>query len=439
MGDTEKSATIHTARRQHYSTGIEMSKIDITLTDPFVSKVSDLVRNPYPFYEQIRKEGNIVWSSAVEKRWVAVGYNVNVMCLTDNRFSVEPSPEYMEQVGQMQHSSHHADLITGLTKFMLAQDPPQHTRVRKLVNKAFTRAEVSDMSALIQKIIDQLIDGVISSGKMDLIADFAFPLPLTIICGVLGFPQSDHEILKHWTEAIIPTIEPVASEEILHDGGTAATEMFNYFREQIQYRRQKPQQDLLSALVQAEEGGDTLSLDELLANLLLLVIAGHETTVNLIGNGMLSLIEHPQQMDKLRKNPDLIPSAIEEFLRYQSPLQMTDRYVKDNMEIEGQQLKKGDRVSLILGAANRDPQQFEDPNTFNIERQPNKHLAFGQGIHFCVGAPLARFEGKLAFEQLLSKLANIILDADNVQYKPVVGFRGLSSLPIKFDVPALAT
>jgi pimeloyl-[acyl-carrier protein] synthase len=415
-----------------------MTRIDITSNDPFISSnITELVRNPYPFYEQVRKAGNIVWSSAGEKRWVAVGYNVNFICLTDNRFSVEASQESLEQLGHLTHSSHHADLITGLTKFMLAQDPPQHTRVRKLVNKAFTRNEVADMSARIQKIIANLLDRVVSSGKMDLIADFAFPLPLTIICEVLGFPESDHEALKHWTEAIIPTIEPVTTEIILKDGATAATEMFNYFRAQIENRRRNPQHDLLSALVQAEEGGDTLSLDEMLANLLLLVIAGHETTVNLIGNGMLSLIENPEAMKKLQSNPELIPSAIEEFLRFQSPLQITERYVKEDLEIEGQSLKKGDRVCLIIGAANRDPQQFENPGSLNIERTPNKHLSFGQGIHFCVGAPLARFEAKLAFEQLLTRLPNIALAADRVEFKPIVGFRGLQSLPITFDVHAL--
>lgn len=413
-----------------------MTTVDITTRDPFVSNVADLIRNPYPFYAQIRRQGNLVWSGAGEERWIAVGYNANVTCLNDSRFGVEPSEESMAQFDQMRHGSQHKDLITGLTKFLLAQDPPQHTRVRKLINKAFTRAEIAGMSSRIKEIIDNLLVRVVSSGKMDLIADFAFPLPITIICGVLGFPESDRESIKRWTEAIQPAVEPILTEDALQGGSKAAKEMFDYFRAQIQARRQKPQDDLLSALVQAEEGGDTLSLDELLANLLLLVIAGHETTVNLIGNGMLALIENPSEMKKLRSNPDLIPSAVEEFLRFQSPLQITDRYVKEDLEIEGQGLKKGDRISLILGAANRDPQQFENPDTLNIERHPNKHLAFGQGIHFCVGAPLARFEGKLAFEELLSRLPNIALAVDQVQYKPIMGFRGLASLPITFDVPA---
>jgi len=416
-----------------------MTVVDITDTDPFVHASAQLICDPYPFYEQIRQQGNIVWSSGAGKRWIAVGYKANVTMLNDSRFGVEASEESWEEFSTLRHSPQHADLITGLTKFMLAQDPPQHTRVRKLVNKAFTRAEIAEMSHKIEGIIANLLDRVVESGKMDLIADFAFPLPLTIICGVLGFPESDHESLKRWTHAIVPTVEPELSDEALEAGSKAAKEMFDYFRAQLQDRRQTPRTDLLSALAQAEEEGDTLSLDEILANLLLLVIAGHETTVNLIANGTLALIQHPGEMEKLRNNQDLIPSAIEEFLRFQSPLQITERYVKEDLEIEGQSLKKGDRVSMILGAANRDPQQFENPHTLNIERHPNKHLAFGQGIHFCVGAPLARFEGKLAFEQLLSRLKNIRLDVDQVQYKPTMGFRGLTALPITFDaqVPAI--
>lgn len=417
-----------------------MTIVDISSKDPFFNSSAEMICDPYPFYDQLRQQGNIVWSSAGEKRWIALGYNANVSMLSDNRFGVEVPEEVLEEgLDSLRHSSAHADLITGLTKFLLAQDPPQHTRVRKLVNKAFTRAEIAQMTHNIEKIIANLLDKVAASGQMDLIADFAFPLPLTIVCGVLGFPESDHESLKRWTHAIVPTVEPILQEGTIEHGSKAAKEMFDYFRAQIQDRRQNPRADLVSALVQAEEEGDTLNMDELLANMLLLVIAGHETTVNLIGNGMLSLLQYPGEMEKLRNNADLIPSAIEECLRFQSPLQITDRYIKEDLELEGVSLRKGDRVSLVLGAANRDPQLFENPGTFNIERHPNKHLAFGQGIHFCVGAPLARIEVKLAFEQLLSRLKNISLSVDQVQYKPSMTFRGLTSLPIKFDahVPAI--
>jgi cytochrome P450 len=412
-----------------------MTTIDISDRDPFVLHSAELIRNPYPFYHQMRKEGNIIWSSAGERRWIAVGYNAALTCLTDSRFSVEASEESMAEYSQIRHAPHHQDLMTGLTKFMLAQDPPQHTRVRKLINKAFTRAEVASMTTRIKEIIDSLLGRVVSKGKMDLVSDFAFPLPMSIICGMLGFPESDRESIKEWTEHIQSAVEPVLTEEALETGSKAAHEMFDYFRAQIQSRRQDPKEDLLSLLVQAEEDGDTLSLDELLANLLLLVIAGHETTVNLIANGMYALIENPVEMKKLISNPDLIPSAVEEFLRYQSPLQLTERFVKEDLELEGQSLKKGDKIVVVLGAANRDPEQFESPDTLNVERNPNKHLAFGQGIHFCVGAPLARFEGKMAFEELLSRLPNIAVAADQVQYKPIMGFRGLTSLPVNFDVP----
>lgn len=411
-----------------------MTFVDIAQDDPFVEPSEELFANPYPFYDKIRAKGKLVWSSAGEPRWISSSFDTAAAILSDQRFSVEVPIEQLSSMDEIYHGSKYRDLLAGFTSFMLAQDPPQHTRVRKLANKAFTRAEVTDMGERIGRIIDDLLDKHCPSGQMDLIADFALPLPMTVISEILGLAHSDRDKLHNWSNAIFAATEPIIKPETMEPAAQATTELFAYLKVLIAERRINPGKDLLSAFVKAEEEGDTLSIDELLANMLLLILAGHETTINLIGNGMLALIEHPQAMTKLRGEPHLIPTAVEEFLRFQSPVQITERYAKESFEFEGQSLKKGDRISIIIGGAHRDPAHFDSPNSFDILRQPNKHLAFGQGIHFCLGAPLARFEAKIAFEKLLARLKNIELAVNKVEYRPTASSRALKKLPIKFEV-----
>ncbi|HEY9760316.1 MAG TPA: cytochrome P450 [Oculatellaceae cyanobacterium] len=411
-----------------------MSIVDVSDVDPFAVPTTDFYRDPYPFYEKLRERGKFAWSSAGEPRWITTSFELATQILNDQRFSVVVPQEQLDLMSDSIHGVRHRDLITGFTNFMLAQDPPQHTRVRKLANKAFTRAEVTEMGRRMEQIIDSLIDKAAITGKMDLISDFALPLPITIICEILGLPAEDHDKFHLWSKDIVLAIEPILQEGAIDRAAEATTALFNYLKNLIETRRKKPGNDLLSLFIQAEEDGDALSLDEVLANMLLLILAGHETTVNLLGNGMFALLEHPQVMKRLIDQPELIPAAIEEVLRYQSPVQTTERYAKESFQYENHNLKKGDRIILVIGAANRDPNQFDAPGTFNIDRQPNKHLAFGQGIHFCLGAPLARFEAKLAFEKLLSRLNSIELDADAVVYKDTASSRALESLPIRFQM-----
>lgn len=411
-----------------------MPVLDITADDPFVLNQEELSRDPYPYYEQIRRKGNLVWSSAGnDEKWIAAGYNTVATILSDPRFGVELSESQMESIPHgLRNDATYKDLIVGLTKFMLAQDPPNHTRVRKLANKAFTRYEVAQMGARIEHTICELLDKVVDKGEMELIADFAFPLPISIICEVLGLPASDYALLKNWSESLVQSVEPTITDEQLSASSKSARELFEYLKGHIAERRKNPRNDLLTAFVQAEEEGTSLNMDEVLSNMLLLIIAGHETTVNMIGSGFYKLLTNPGQMDKLKNNLELLPSAIEEFLRIESPLQITERFVKADLELEGQRLLKGQRVQVLIGSANHDPNQFENPQTLNIERSPNKHLTFGQGIHFCLGAPLVRFETKMAFEHLLKRLGNVSLATEEVHYKPLVGFRGLDRLPIRF-------
>ena len=411
-----------------------MRVVDISAEDPFVKPSRDFIQDPYKYYDSLRARGNLLWSNAGEKRWMTFSYDTAATILTDPRFSVEYPAEQLQPMSEYLNNPANRDLLTGLTKFMVAQDPPQHTRIRKLANKAFTRAEVTEMSARITDIVDELIDQIAASGKMDLISDFAFPLPITIICEVLGIPAADHNKMRDWTTSISLALEPILDVNNIPSSAKATTELFDYLKVLIADRKKHPTDDLLSAFVQAEEEGDCLNLDELLSNMLLLIIAGHDTTVNLIGNGMLALLQNPDAMNSLRSKPELLPLAIEEFLRYQSPAQLTERFVLEDMSFEGQELKKGDRVCVIIGGANRDSSRFELPNALNIERQPNKHLAFGQGIHFCLGAPLARFEAKIAFERLLGRLSKISLACEEPGFRASAFFRGLEELPLRFEV-----
>jgi len=409
-----------------------MVAIDVSSKDPFVNPTKEFFQNPYPFLEQIRSEGDLVWSSSGEPRWIVSSYDLCSKIFADQRFSVEVPESQLEQFHDLRHSMAYNNLIVGLTKFMLAQDPPRHTRVRKLANKAFTRAEIGEMSGRIEAIIDSLIDKFIAKGQVELISEFAFPLPITVICEFLGLPASDHQMLRDWSDPIAKATEPVVLKADLAAAAKAADGLFSYLKDLIEVKKKKPDSGLLSALIQAEDQGDHLDQDELLANMLLLIIAGHETTVNLIASSMLCFIQNPGTIEQMSSNSILIPMALEEVLRFESPIQSADRYVLEDMEFGGQSLKKEQRLSVLIGAANRDPQHFDSPNTFNVDRQP-KHLAFGNAIHFCLGAPLARFEAKLAFERLFARMKNIKLDIDVPQYRESASFRSLASLPLRFE------
>jgi pimeloyl-[acyl-carrier protein] synthase len=410
-----------------------MTVVDITAQDPFATPTKEFFQNPFPFYDRLREQGNVVWSAAGEPRWLVLSFEAAAKAFTDQRFSTVVPESLMADYDEVRHNVRYKDLMTGLTAFMLNQDPPQHTRVRRLANKAFTRAEVTQMSNLVEKTIDDLLDRVMPTGKMDLVQDFALPIPMTVICEVLGLPQKDRDQFRTWTESFARVLEPIINNDDIDPSADATTALFDYLKDLIAERRAKPGSDLLSAFIQAEEEGDRLTLDELLANMLLLILAGHETTVNLICNGTVCFLQNPDALQRVQTQPELLPLAIEEMLRYQSPVQATDRYVLEDMDFEGQHLKKSQRVSIIVGAANRDPKQFELPHEFNIDRQPNKHLAFGQGIHFCLGAPLARFEAKFAFEKLLSRVKNLQFGTEQLDFRESAAFRGLHHLPLRFD------
>lgn len=314
---------------------------------------------------------------------------------------------------------------------MLDLDPPDHTRLRSLVHKAFTPGLVEQMRSRTQAIADELLDRVMSTGEMDLIGDFALPLPMTIITEILGVPAKDHGKFHKWSKAVVSLSSPNPTLRVL----PGVWKFIRYLRQFFKLRRRDPQDDLVTALIKAEEAGDKLSEDELLAMVFLLLIAGHETTVNLIGNGTLALIENPNQMRKLQSELSLVKPAIEELLRYTSPvLTTTERYARENAMIHDVTIPQGEMTLGVIGSANRDENVFENPDELQITREPNRHLSFGQGIHFCLGAPLARMEAQIAFTTLLRRLPDLRLKnpPHTLRWRPSIFLRGLAALPVKF-------
>lgn len=325
-----------------------------------------------------------------------------------------------------------------LSDHMLNMDEPDHTRLRSLVNRAFTARMVEQLAPRVQAIANELVDRVALVGEMDLIEAFAFPLPIIVIAEMLGVPAADRERFRHWSAALVaPTANVERTLRKLERSQRAMQDFTDYLRSICAERRVDPKDDLISSLLQVEEAGDRLSEEELFSMVLLLIVVGHETSVNLIGNGMLALLEHPEVADELRSDPRLMPLAVEELIRYGNPVERAPmRFVAHDLRLHGQQLQRGDSVSLVLAAANRDPACFVDPDRLDIHRNPNRHLGFGLGIHYCLGAPLGRLEGRIAVDTLLARLPNLRLTGPVADLRwhthPIM--RGLRHLPVAWDI-----
>jgi cytochrome P450 len=383
------------------------------------------VADPYPTYRRLRAEDPVHHSPM--GFWVLTRYEDVVAALRDPRLAKEAIAAFVAaRFGAPMPA-------TGLS--MLDRDPPDHTRLRSLVSKAFTPRVVDGLRPRVQQIVDGLLEGVRDVGAMDLIEEFAYPIPVNVICEMLGVPVEDHERFKGWSLDIARGLDSIllpADSEVPKRSAAARTGLADYFRELIARRRAAPRADLLSGLIAAEEAGDKLSENELLATCILLLIAGHETTVNLIGNGTLALLQHPDQLRRLRDNPALIGSAIEELLRFDGPVQRTARIPSEDVVIDGRKIAKGEMVMPFIGAADRDPAQFPDPDRLDIGRTDNRHIAFGWGIHFCLGAPLARVEGQIAINTLVQRLPKLALATESPEFRESLTLRGLKSLPVKF-------
>jgi cytochrome P450 len=382
--------------------------------------------DPYPFYRRLREQAPV--HQTPMGFWVLTRYEDCVTVLRDPRFG-------REEFQQMLSSVYGGEESDRLPRSMLFRDPPDHTRLRGLVSKAFTPRTIEQLRGHIQEIVDRLVGRALAQGGMDVIEDLAYPLPVTVICEMLGVPVNDHASIRGWSSDIARSLDAIGlrvDESIVERGRVARRALADYFRALVPERRARPRADLLSGLLAAEEQGDKLSEPEVIAMCLLLFIAGHETTVNLIGNGTLALLRHPEQLARLQAEPGLVPNAIEELLRYDSPVQRTARITTEDVEIAGHAIAKGVMVVTALGAANRDPAQFPEPDRLDVARKDPRHISFGYGIHFCLGAPLARVEGQLALGTLLRRAPGLTLAEPSPEWRESSVLRGLKQLRVTF-------
>jgi cytochrome P450 len=388
----------------------------------------EVLANPYPLYHRLRAEDPVHWDPFLHA-WVVTRYRDVVTVLHDYSASRTPTPE---QLGAMGLDAL-APIARVMVKQMLFLDPPDHTRIRSLASAAFAPQRVLALRSHIQEIAEGLVDTIQSKGSMDMIADFAAPLPAIVTAEMLGMPASDHLQLKAWSSDFAEMLgnfqhNPERAGRVLK----SVEEMTAYFQSAIAELRIHPHEGLVHSLMTAEVQGDRLSDEEVIANTMITMVGGQETTTNLISNGLLTLLRHPEKMQELRSEPALMPSAVEELLRFESPSQHTARIAPEDLELGGQMIRKRQAVIAVMGAANRDPGRFPDPDDLDLRRTDNRHLAFGWAAHFCFGAALARIEGQIAFETILRRLPKLALNPAPLVWRCNLGLRGLETLPVCF-------
>jgi len=387
-----------------------------------------VLANPYPLFQRLRSEDPVHWDPFLHA-WVVTRYPDVLEVLLNFSADRTPTPAQLDEMGLSSLNP----IARVMVKQMLFMDAPSHTRLRGLSAKAFTPARVEELRGHIQDIVNHLLDGIEPQGEMDVIAELAEPLPAIVTAEMLGVPVSDHVKLKLWSADFAEMLgnfqhNPERYPRVLK----AVENLVEYFQNAIREQREHPRPGLIHSLLTTEIDGDRLSEEEVIANCIVTMVGGQETTTNLIGNGLLTLLRNPEQLQKLSDDPALIPSAVEEMLRYESPSQHTARMCPSDREMGGKLIKKRQAVIAVMAAANRDPERFPDPDNFDITRKDNRHLAFGYAAHFCFGAPLARVEGQVVFEALLRRLAGITLLPQSIEWRSNLGLRGLKSLRVKF-------
>jgi len=389
----------------------------------------EVLADPYPLYHKLRNEDPVHWDPFLHA-WVVTRYADVIHVLHHFSANRTPTPEQLSTMGLSALSP----IAQVMVRQMLFLDPPNHTRLRALASAAFTVRRVERLRSHIQEIMDGLLDAVLSQGSMDLIADFASPAPAIVTAELLGVPVADHAQLKEWSADFAEMLgnfqhNPDRFPRILR----SVEDMSSYFRSAMEEQRLHPRDGLVSAMMAADIDGVTLSEDEIIANLIVTMVGGQETTTNLIGNGLLTLLRNPTAMERLRADPSIIPSAVEELLRYESPSQHTARLAPEDVELGGKLISKRQAVIAVMGAANRDPERFPDPDRLDIERKDNRHVAFGWAAHFCFGAHLARLEGQIALSTILRRLPHLTLDSSApLMWRHNLGLRGLIALPVLF-------
>ena len=400
--------------------------------DPMLSLCNlldpEVLANPYPLYHRLQSETPVYWDYFLHA-WVVTRYTDVVSVF--QRFSADrtPTPAQLTDLGM----NSLAPLAQVMIKQMLFLDPPAHGRVRSLASQAFTPRRVEALRSHIEDITNRLLDAVQDKGQMDVLKDLAYPLPAIVTAELLGVPDADWQQLTTWSADFAQVLgnfqhNPDHARQAIH----SLEEMSAYFRSAIQDQRKQPREGLLHSLLTAEINGDRLSEEEVVANTIVTMVGGQETTTNLIGNGILTLLRHPDQLELLRLQPALIPSAIEELLRYESPSQHTARLAPEDTLLGDKLIRKRQAVIAVMGAANRDPERFADPDRLDLTRRDNRHVAFAWGNHFCFGAPLARIEGQIAISAILRRMPALRLKQEKITWRENLGLRGLTALHIAF-------
>jgi cytochrome P450 len=388
----------------------------------------EVLANPYPLYQRLRTEDPVHWDPYLHA-WVVTRYADVVAVFQQFSADRTPTPEKLREIGLAK--------LTPLAQLMVRQmlflDPPAHNRIRSLASRAFTPRRVEVLRGHIQDITDSLLDAVQPNGQMEALADLGRPLPAIVTEELIGLPISDREQLTRWSTDFAEVLgnfqhNPDRTERVLQ----SVNEMVAYFQAAVREHRAHPREDLISAFVAAEIEGDRLTDEEIVANTIVTMVGGQETTTNLIGNGLLTLLRHPTQLEKLKLEPDLMPSAVEELLRYESPSQHTARLAPDDVELGDKLIRKRQAVVAVMGAANRDPERFPDPDQLDFHRLDNRHVAFAWASHYCFGAPLARIEGQIAFETVLRRMPNLRLKPGPLTWRANMGLRGLTALEVTF-------
>jgi cytochrome P450 len=396
----------------------------------FAPSALPFIADPYPVYAELRDRGRILYDEPSD-HWLVPHFSDVSALLRDRRFG----RTYLHvathaEMGRPEEPDWHQPFWRLIRAGMLDVEPPDHTRLRKLVSKAFTPRMVEQLRPRIQSMMDRLVDGIAGAGEVDLIAEVAEPLPVYVIAEMLGIPESDRRLLRPWSHDICLMYELNPSDDYARRSVRASAEFSEYLRSLSRERRARPGGDLISALTQVVDEGDRLTEDELVGTCALLLNAGHEATVNVTGNGWWSLFRHPDQLAMLRADPSLLSTAVEELLRFDTPLPMFERWVLEDVEIGGVRVPMGSELGLLFGSANRDPAAFEDPDRLDLGRAENPHLSFGAGVHFCLGAPLARVELAVSLGTLLRRLPDLEL-ASEPEWKPTFILRGLRELRVR--------
>jgi cytochrome P450 len=415
-----------------------MSTSTIERLNPFLAKVTS---DPYTYYRRYREQDPVHWGVSsnpnLSGAWYVFRYEDVMKVMEDRRFGREHIKR--EDVETTPVPSAYNTFLTMVSKWIVFREPPDHTRLKSLVSKAFTAKVVENLRPAVYQIADMLLDKVHARGEMDLVEEYAFPLPIMVIATMLGADPNDHTLFRKWALALqnasASRLKP--PPEIYENAEKASQDFINYFKPIISDRRANPREDLISNLVKAADEGDKLTDEEIVATCTHLLTAGHETTVNLIAKGTVALLQNPESYKLLRSHPEYMPNAIEEMIRYDTPIQMVTRWAYADVEIGGQQIKRGDSVGIMLGSANRDPARFKNPEVFDIQREDTKSAGFGGGIHYCLGTALARAEGQISLNVLLNRLPDLHLVNENIDWANNIIFHGPNQLQVGFRKPGM--